>query len=50
MFYIKFQGFSFSITRHKGTQTVVADTLSRVNEPEVNEFNDLGSIVDLTAK
>jgi len=27
MFYIKFQGFSFCITRHNGTQTVVADTL-----------------------
>jgi len=47
---IKLQKFSFSITHGKGTQNVVADALSRVNEPQVNEFDDLGPIVDLTAK
>jgi len=43
---IKFQGFSFSITRYKATQTVVANTSSRVNESEVNEFDNLGPIID----
>jgi len=47
---IKFQGFSFSITRYKATQTVVANTSSRVNESEVNEFDNLGPIIDWTAK
>jgi len=47
---IRLQGFSFEIMNRKGTQNVVADTLSRRDEIVVNEIHGLGPMIDMSSK
>ncbi|KAH8272968.1 hypothetical protein KR018_003038, partial [Drosophila ironensis] len=47
---MKLQGFNFEILHRKGTQNVVADTLSRQLEAEIEEFDFEGPIVNLESE
>jgi len=47
---IRLQGFSFEIKHRKGSQNVVADTLSRRDELVVNEIHGLGPMIDMSSK
>lgn len=47
---LKLQGYTFTIQHRKGTENVVADTLSRISEGEVNAMDENGPIVDLSSE